>query len=292
MVRSLGLHEEHVQAGLVGGELFGQLAQREVLGGLDDPQVEDFGLHYEVVGIADLLLDLSNLLAGEARHDAVNECGAHVAVFREPCLELLIVGAEIIFPQLNVLINALLQVVSVQEDQLARHDDKTLRLVALEGLEAAVEQLGQLAWIGRGRRVGKLAIRVESNAGFGRVGDDEADFRLVGQGHEGGVLRIGVQGAADAVYARQGVHSLAVQASLQIDVIEAVLAVEPFYHTLLDGLHDYDTAVEVGLLVHVVDDPVYKRAEEVTFAKLDDSFGCCALGSRQLVQCFHIQCIF
>ena len=129
----------------------------------------------------------------------------------------------------------------------------------------------------------------EGDARLGGVGDDEADFGLVGQCHEGSVLRVGVEGAADAVDACQRVDGLAVQTALQVDVVEAVLSVEPLGHAVLDGLYDYDAAVEVGILVHVVDNPVYKGAEEVALTELDDSLGCDGLGCRQFVQCFHCQ---
>ena len=57
-----------MQSSLVGGEL-----SLDFLRSLDDPQVEVLSLYDEVVAIADLLLNLSNLLAGESRNDAVNQ---------------------------------------------------------------------------------------------------------------------------------------------------------------------------------------------------------------------------
>jgi hypothetical protein len=53
-------------------------------------------------------------------------------------------------------------------------------------------------------------------------------------------------------------------------VIEAVLAIEPLYHTTLDRLNNNNRSVEVSLLVHIPDNPIYECTEEVTFTKLDD----------------------
>jgi len=80
---------------------------------------------------------------------------------------------------------------------------------------------------------------------------------------------------------------LAIQTTLQIDVVETVLTVEPIHHAAFDGLNHHHAAVEVGLLIHVVDNPVNKTAKEITLAKLDDSFGCMALRSRASVECFE-----
>ena len=71
VVRSLGLHEEYVHACLVCGEFLCQLAEREVLGSFDNPQMEDFGLYNQVVGITDFLLNLRDFLTREARNDTV-----------------------------------------------------------------------------------------------------------------------------------------------------------------------------------------------------------------------------
>ena len=77
---------------------------------------------------------------------------------------------------------------------------------------------------------------------------------------------------------------LAVEASLQVDVIESVLAVKPLNHTLVDRLNDNYRTVEVGLCVHVPYNPVNECAEEVTLAKLDDFLWHCTLWCRALVK--------
>lgn len=177
--------------------------------------------------------------------------------------------------------------VAVEEDELAGHQDESLRGVAAEGLVATEQQLRQLAGIAAGGFVVELAGGVEGDASLGGVADDEADLGLVGKGHEGLVLGVEVQRAADDVDAVEAVDDLAVQLALQVHVVEAVLAVQPVHHALLDGLYHDHAGVEVGATVHVPDDPVNKAAQKVAFAELDDSLGCTALRSCSLVQCFH-----
>ena len=283
VVRSLGLHEEYVHACLVCGEFFCQLAERKVLGSFDNPQMEDFGLYNQVVGITDFLLNLRDFLTREARNDTVYQSSAYVAVLCEPGLELLVICAEVIFPQFDVLVDAFFQVMAVQENQFARHDDKTFALVALESFETTVQKLSQFARIRRCGSVGEFAIRVECNTGFRCVGDNETYLGLVGKRHECRVLRIRIQCAADTVDTRQVVDSLTVQTALQIDVVKTVLAVQPFCHTSFYGLNHYNATVEVGFLIHVVNNPVYKCTKEVTFTELDNSLGSNGLGSRLFV---------
>ena len=82
----------------LGGELGAKLFACHILGLLNHPQVEDFGLNHQVVLVADFLLDVGNLLAGEAGNDAVNKRGAYVAIFCKPLFEALVVGTKVIFP--------------------------------------------------------------------------------------------------------------------------------------------------------------------------------------------------
>ena len=56
-------------------------------------------------------------------------------------------------------------------------------------------------------------------------------------------------------------------------MIETVLTIEPVNHTALDGLNYNNRSIEVGLLIHVPDNPIYKCTKEITLAKLDDLFG-------------------
>ena len=273
VVRFLRGHEEHVQASLVSRELLGYF-----LRSLDDPQVEVLSLYDEVVAIADLLLNLLDFVAGEAGHDAVYQRSIDAAAFLEPLLEAL---AEL--PQFDVLLDAVLQYVTVQEYELAGEDNQALGGITVEGLVAAIEQLHELARIAAGRSIFELARRVEGDTGLCGVGDDEANLGLVSQGHEGSVLRIGVQGAADDVDALQGVHGLAILTSLQVDVVQAVLTVEPLGHTSFNRLDDDYRTVEVGLLVHVPDNPIYERAKEVTLSELNHLLGHYALRCKLLV---------
>ena len=111
---------------------------------------------------------------------------------------------------------------------------------------------------------------------------------MLGKCQESLELCVGVEGTADDVYACERVHRLAVFLALQVDVIQAVLPVEPVHHATLDGLNHHNAGVEVGLLIHVVDNPVYKGTQEVALAKLDNSFGHDALGRSTLVKCLEL----
>lgn len=171
--------------------------------------------------------------------------------------------------------------VTIEEDELAREDDETALRIAMEGLEATVEQLGELAGERGGGGVGETTGRVEGDAGLGGVGDDETDLWLFGQRHEGVVLGVGVEGTADDVDTLEKIDGLASLTSLEVDMIETILRVEAFGRATRSGGDDDDGGVEGGLLVHVPDDPVDKATKEVAFAELDDFFGCYTFGSGQ-----------
>ena len=181
---------------------------------------------------------------------------------------------------------------AVQEYQLAGEDDEPLRHVAVKRLVASVQQLHQFAGITAGGRILQFATGVEGDARLGGVRYHEAHLRLVGQRHEGRVLRVGVQCAAYHVYALYRVHGLTVLAALQVDVVQAVLPVQHVHHTLLDGLHHHHRAVEVSLLVHVPDNPIHKCAQEVTLAELYHLFRHHALRSELFVKWFHVLILF
>ena len=150
--------------------------------------MEDFGLYNEVVRITDFLLDLRNLFTWETRNDTVYQRSAYIAILRKPSLEFFIICTEIFFPQFDVLVDTFFQMMSVQENQLTRHDDKSFGLVTLESFETAIQQLGQFARIRRCGGIGKLTACIKSNTRLRSVGDDKTNFRLVGKRHECGVL--------------------------------------------------------------------------------------------------------
>ena len=68
MVRSFRRHEQNVQTSLVGREFLGHFLRC-----FDNPEVEDFALYNEVVLILELVLNCSNVLAGESGYNTVNE---------------------------------------------------------------------------------------------------------------------------------------------------------------------------------------------------------------------------
>ena len=172
---------------------------------------------------------------------------------------------------------------AVEEDKLTGEDDEALGGIAVEGLIAAIEQLYQFAGIRSCRLVLQLAFGVESNAGLCCVGNHKAHLWLLGKSHVGIKLCIGVHTATDNVDALQRVHWLAVLTTLQVHVIQAVLTVQPVNHTTVQGLdNDYRT-IEIGLLVHVPDNPINERTEEITLTELNHLFRHYALRSEVFV---------
>ncbi len=157
MVWLLVVGDEHVETCLVSREFLLHLLYSHILGLLDYPEVEALSLYHEVVLIAYLLLDFLDGVAWESWHDAVNECGAYIAVICEPLLEALVICTHVFFPKLDILVDALLEMVTVQEYQFARHQNHTLGWVALEELVAVEQQLNQLARVGCGWSICELA---------------------------------------------------------------------------------------------------------------------------------------
>lgn len=127
---------------------------------------------------------------------------------------------------------------AVEEDKLTWHDDHTLCRVAAKELIAVEEQLDELAGIRCCRCVAELALRVEVDTSLSGVGDDETHLGLLSQSHKGLILSVWVQSAADDIDTSQGINRLTVLLALEIDVIEAVLTVEPVDHTAVDRLHN------------------------------------------------------
>ena len=180
MVGRFVVREDHMQPCLISRELAGQLFQRQIGRSLDDPEMEGFRLNHHLVSIAHLLLNGIDIFTREARHDAIHECGADVAGFLKPLTETIKITTQFCCPQRDILADAIHEVMTVLEDELAGEDNQTLRRVAIEGAEAVVEQLGELGGVGGGRCVVQAACRVKGDACLGGVRDDEADVRLCG----------------------------------------------------------------------------------------------------------------
>ena len=98
VIRLLVVGNEHMQTGLLCWELLLHLFDGHVLSLLNHPEVEALSLHDKIVLVAYLLLYLLDGVAWEARHDAVYQRSANIAVLCKPLLEALIVGAEVVFP--------------------------------------------------------------------------------------------------------------------------------------------------------------------------------------------------
>ena len=169
VIGGLVLCDDDVEPCTVGRELFTQGTDGKVGRFFYYPKVESLSLYHQVVHIAGTFLQLVDVLSGEAWHNAVHQRSAYIVVAREPVLEPLIVPSKVIFPKLYVLHDACLQVMSIEENQLARHDDESLFGISVEGLETPVEQLRELARIAGGWGVAQFAGGVKVDARFGGV---------------------------------------------------------------------------------------------------------------------------
>src|SRR5574344_293215 len=137
MVWSLGRNKEYMKSGFVCRELLGYLFRS-----LDNPQVEYFSLYDHIVGIAYLFLNIFYILARESRYYTVNKCSINAAALCEPFLK-----SFRQLPQVDILIDAILQMMSVKEYKFTRKYDKTFVLCTVECLITAIEQLSQFTRI-------------------------------------------------------------------------------------------------------------------------------------------------
>ena len=137
MIWSLAWNEEHIQTSLVCRELCSNR-----FWSLDHPKMEDLALYNEVVLESDALVDLVDGVLRITWNDSVYECAVNSASLLEPCLEAF---SEI--PEVDVLIDALLELLAVKKDELARKDDESLGHVAVEVLVSVIKKLGKLAGI-------------------------------------------------------------------------------------------------------------------------------------------------
>ena len=137
VVRSLARNEKNIQPSLICREF-----SCNRLRSLDYPKMEDFALYHEVVAVSDSLMNLINGILRIAWHNAVNQCTIYSASLLEPSLEIL---AEL--PEFDVLVDALLEFLAIEEDQFTWKDDESLALVPVEMIVPAVKKLGKFARI-------------------------------------------------------------------------------------------------------------------------------------------------
>ena len=130
-------NEEHIQTSLVCREFlcYGFWC-------LDNPQMEYLTFHYKIVLVSYALVDLVYRILRIARNDTVNEGAIDSASLLKPFLE-----AVAKLPEVDVLIDAFLEFLAIEEDKLARKNDESLGHIALEMLISVIKKLGKLAWI-------------------------------------------------------------------------------------------------------------------------------------------------
>ena len=104
--------------------------------------MENLSLDDKVILEADALMNLVDRILRITWHNAVNECTVDTASLFEPCLETF---SEI--PQVDVLVNALLEFLSVKENEFAREDNESLGHVTVEMLVSVIKELRELSRI-------------------------------------------------------------------------------------------------------------------------------------------------
>ena len=161
----------------------------------------------------------------------------------------------------------------VQENQFAREDNQPFAPVTLKCLITMIKQLGQFARIRGSRSVFQTTSRIERDTRLRRIGNDEAHLRLFRQLQKGIKLRIRIQRPTDDVDARQAVYLLSFVQPLQINMIQAILCLQPVDHPMLNGLNNDHATIKFHLVIHLLNNPIDKRPQKIPFAKLDDTFG-------------------
>ena len=248
VIRSFGRNEKYVKAGFVGGKFFGY-----ALGSFDYPQVENFGLYHQVVVILQFFFDSGNIFAGESRYDTVYERSIYAASLFEPFFEIF---TEV--PQFDILIDGFFQFMAIEENKFAGKDDKALGLIAIECFITVIKQLSQFTGIRRSGSIVQFTSGIESDTSFGRIGYDETHLGLLGKFHKLVVLSIRIERTADDIDHCKAVYHLTFVKALQIYVIKAILLIEHIDHTFFDRLYDNYATIEIGFLVHIINNPIYK----------------------------------
>ena len=131
MIRSLAGDEEYMEPGLVSREF-----HRDLLRSLDNPKVEYFSLVEKVVLITHTLAKSGSIVPRISGDDSVNEGAVYAASVLKPSFEPITK-----IPEIDILADALLEMLAVFENQLAREDNETLSHVALDVLVAMVKEL-------------------------------------------------------------------------------------------------------------------------------------------------------
>ncbi|MNC22909.1 hypothetical protein D3C75_709170 [compost metagenome] len=281
-VRSHVVSPDHVQANLVERKLFSK-----TLVAFDNPQVEDLSGVQELVLVAQLFSQSRDFVAGVAGYDTVNQSVQEVVAIFDPSGKI---GAQV--PLFSQAEHNLLQVVAVAVDQLARNDHETLVSCAVEGGETLVQKHSQLAGEGGRRSVVITVLSGVCNAGFGGVGDHEAQLRALSQAQVSGKIFIWVNSAADGGDNVLFLDDLAVLDSAQQKGVQAVLVIQHRSQALGDRLNHGNPAVEQVLLVQLVDHPIHEAAQEVAFTELQyflrQSCNCFRVGQLSFRQCCHL----
>ena len=255
--------EQHVQPRPIGGKhvAHGRRA-------LDHPDVEALAEHHQLVAVAELRGQLRRPIARIAGDDPVDEGVAEGDLLLDP-------GAE---PGPSRQASAYCSTTcrsAAPLRSMSSHGRKTSPLPGAppQGLVPALQKEGHLGRERAARSRLRPVLRVESDAGFGRVREAEPEARILGELEEVLPALVRAQSAAHAADDPPLLERLAIAGPGEQRGVEAVLPLQDRGGPALDRLHDGDSVAEAETLVHDVDHPVGEGAQKVALSELDHSHG-------------------
>ncbi len=96
--------------------------------------MENFSLNNQIIIILQFFFDSSNILARESRNNTVYQCCIYTTSFFKPSFKLI---TQV--PQFNILINCFFQLMTIQENKLARENNQTFCLITIECFKTMIE---------------------------------------------------------------------------------------------------------------------------------------------------------
>ena len=257
------VHDQDVKRQLIQTQLCGQ-----GLRPLNNKQVEMFSGIEETIFIPQLFFNLRGFITRIAGHDTVYER-------RTEGVRLIQPGDKRFRqrPLLGIAQHQFTQRLAVVINQLAGNDHPTFIRRAGEVAVAFKQQASQFCRIAYRWRIVKTVAGVVADPGLSGIGKHKAHIRIMRQTQQ--LLIIGI--GADFTIYRSNQTRIAHRFALLIQAannrgIEAVLGAERRRECALNRTHDHHAGIQVGMLVQQIDLPVDKRAQEVAFAKLNDTF--------------------
>ena len=227
---------------------------------LNYPKMEELGCIYHII----LVAETEVLAAGIARVNTVNESVGEYILFVYEAFEAI---AEI--PEISILKNAPLEVISISVNKLAGEENKAVKTELISSLKKKSYLCGE----GLGRSVRNLVLRGENDARLCGVGNYKAEIGVLCKREICAKVIIGLNASGDNV---TNGFIYAFNASYYVGIY-TILSGEHITHTLLDGLNNYYVAVKIGRFIYLLKHPINEAAKEAALAELNNPLGSCNL---------------